>query len=150
MSETNKEIPHYRILAVHGFFGPDDHLYDLDKEIWFEGTPNDEMEPLNEAARVRLSVELERLDRLARIAAEKLNRPFVERPRDLDGAIVLATALQRDNQHIMSVPKDVTTIGELDSQPVPETGGTQPKRGRGRPVGSGKGKPALTLQAHAA
>lgn len=147
----SNETPQYRILAVHGFFGPDDHLYELDSEIWFEGEPNEEMEPLNEAARVRIHQFLEKLDAQAKVAAEKLNKPFIERPRNLDGALVLATAIERDRMAIMSAPKESNTVGSLETVSTPEVGGSQPKRGRGRPVGTTKNRqPLLTLQAHAA
>lgn len=145
----SNDRPAYRILAIHGFFGPDDHLYELGEEIWFDDEPNEEMEPLNEMARAKLSAFLEKLDAKARTAAEKLNRPFIERPRTLDGQLALATQLERDQQAIMNAPKEVRSVGRVEQDSTPEVGGSNPKRGRGRPVGTGK-KLSISSQAHAA
>lgn len=126
--------PAYRVLDPNGFFGPDDTLYQFDEygepvTIYFDGEPNEQLEPVNEPARVKLNAYLERLDEAAKTAAEKLGRPFVGRPRNIDGAIELATALQRDSMQIMGVRKESATIEKVNTGPIPETG----RRGRGRP-----------------
>ena len=141
----SNDRPAYRILAIHGFFGPDDHLYQLGDEIYFDDEPNEEMEPLNESARKRLGEYLNKLDNLAKIAAEKLNKAYVGRPRTLDGAIAFASEMERDKVTIMSAKKDVSSVGKIEQEDVPEVGSSQPKRGRGRPVGSGKKAPALSI-----
>lgn len=125
--------PAYRVLDPNGFFGPDDTLYTVDEYgdpavIYFDGEPNEQLEPLNEVARKRVNTYLEKLDDFARTAAEKLGRPFVGRPRNIDGALELATAVQRDSMQIMGARKETTSIQKVETQ-VPETG----KRGRGRP-----------------
>lgn len=126
----------YRVLAVNGFFGPDDTLYTVDVNgdpavIYYDGEPNEELEPLNQLAVERLTKHLEKLDRLAREASEKLGRPFVGRPRNLDGAISLATELQRQNISMMGMKnKDTSGIERVEAESVPETGG---KKRRGRP-----------------
>lgn len=146
MNTLNNERPAYRILAVHGFFGPDDHLYELDEEIFYDDEPNEEMEPLNEAARQKLGAYLNKLDSLSKAAAEKLGRPHISRPRTLDGAIAFATQLERDRMTVMSARKEVTSVERVESDPVPEVGSSQPKRGRGRPVGTTKVKaPSLAI-----
>ncbi len=124
----------YRILAATGFFGPDDHLYIMDAEgnypeIYFDGTPNEEMEPLNELAKTRYVAEMERLDNLGRLAAEKAGRSYAGRPRDLDGAVVIATAIARDSMKIQGAPKANVTIESVQSEETPDTG----RRRRGRP-----------------
>lgn len=139
----NNERAAYRILAANGFFGPDDHLYIVDAsgnypEIYYDGEPNDEMEPLNDLARSRMLAYLEKQDNFGRQAAEKAGKAYVGRPRDLDGAIQLATAVAREDMRIQGVQKaqQVSTIETIAKEDVPETGQTNAKRGRGRPKGS--------------
>lgn len=127
----------YRILAPNGFFGPDDHLYIVDAsgnypEIYFDGIPNEDMEPLNDLARARYVAEMERLDNLGREAAAKAGRAYAGRPRDLDGAIVVATAIAREDMKIQGSKKEIA-IEKIVSDETPETSIQNPKRGRGRP-----------------
>lgn len=130
------DTPAYRILDVNGFFGPDDNLYAQDEVIYWEGEPNEEMEPLNELARGRLMAYLEKLDNLGRAAAEKAGKPFVARPRTLDGAIEIATSLARSDMPIMGAKKE-DRIERIEKDAIPETGSVNPhKRGRGRPKAS--------------
>jgi len=124
--------PAFRILAASGFYGPDDHLYVEGDEIYYDGEPNEEMEPLNEAARTKMSAYIEKLDASAKAAADKAGKAFVERPKNLDGALALATAVARSEMSIMGVKKDVNIVERVDST-VEETGTANPKRGRGRP-----------------
>jgi len=138
----SNDRPAYRILAVHGFFGPDDHLYQLGEEIYYDEEPNEEMEPLNEPARQKLSDYLNKLDNMAKVAAEKSNKAFVGRPRTLDGAVVFATEMQRDKITVMSAKKEVSSVGKIDNEETPETGSLNPKRGRGRPS---KKAPTLSI-----
>ena len=136
---STNEIPAYRILSPNGFYGPDDHLYIEDSngpaEISYDGEPNEEMEPLNEAARIKMAAYLEKLDSAAREAAEKAGKAFIERPRNLDGGLALATAVARADMSIMGVKRDADSINirRLEASPVEETGTANPKRGRGRP-----------------
>lgn len=127
----------YRILSPNGFFGPDDHLYMVDAdgnypEIYFDGIPNEDMEPLNNLARARYVAEMERLDNLGREAAAKAGRAYSGRPRDLDGAIVVASAIAREDMKIQGIRKEVSSIETIIAETVPETGRVNPKR-RGRP-----------------
>lgn len=149
MSISN-DRPAYRILAVYGFYGPDDHLYGEGEEIYFDGEPNEEMEPLNESARVKLVAYLEKLDKRAQEDAVKTNRPFVGRPRTLDGAIQLATELARSNMVIMGSRKEPTIVERVGGEPIPEVGSTRKlaKDGttRGRPPGA-KNKASLSIAA---
>lgn len=128
--------PAYRVLAVSGFFGPDDNLYELDNEIYFDGEPNEELEPLNDAARLKMIQYLDKLDELGRKAAEKVGRAYAGRPRNIDGAIELATAVARANMSVMGVKKDEQTVERVQRDEAPEVGSVNPKRGRGRPKGS--------------
>jgi hypothetical protein len=128
----------YRILSPNGFFGPDDHLYMVDSdgnypEIYFDGIPNEDMEPLNDLGRARYVAEMERLDNLGREAAAKAGRAYSGRPRDLDGAIVVASAIAREDMKIQGVRKDVASIETITPSATPETGRQNPRK-RGRPA----------------
>jgi hypothetical protein len=122
------ELPHYRILAEKGFYGPDCHLYVEGDEIYFDGVPNEEMEPLNDPARKRLVEYVEFLDEEGRKTAEKLGYRFVGRPRDLDGALMIAKAVERQTQLMPGGPgvplmggKTTATIGKLEKEETPQT-----------------------------
>lgn len=122
----------YRVLDPSGFY-VDDTLHTVDEngdpaELYFDGIPNEQLEPLNELARKRMTEYLEGLDTLAKEASIKLNRPYIGRPRTIDGAIVLATELQRSGMAIMGAKRD-ETVSEKIEREIPDTG----KRGRGRP-----------------
>jgi hypothetical protein len=122
----------YRVLAIHGFFGPDDTLHSEGDIIYFDGEPNEELEPLTPVARSRLVAYLECLDQFGREAAAKTGKAFVGRPRSIDGGLALATAIQRTEMGLMGVRKTSSEIERADSEEIGETGTAQ-KRGRGRP-----------------
>lgn len=146
----DNSTPMYRVLATAGFFGPDDTLYEEGAEIRYDGVPNEELEPLNEPARVKLTAYLEMLDLLGKEAAAKANRPWVGRPRHLDGQLALATAIQKSEMGILgSKTKDETSlkIEKVTAAEIPDTGLTPVKRGRGRPPGSGKKSVSLATAA---
>lgn len=137
MSISN-ERPAYRILAIHGFFGPNDNLYQEGSEVYFDGEPNEEMEPLNELARVKLELYLENLDKLGRETAAKLGKAYAGRPRNLDGALEIATAVQRADMGLMgNKNKDGAQIATVEASEVSETGqGNKRKPGRPRTIAS--------------
>lgn len=124
----------YRILDPNGFFSDDDTLYIVSPdgdypEIYFDGIPNEQMEPLNDLARERLAAYLENLDKTARENAEKAGKTFQGRPRTLDGAIALASEQARDKVSIMGAKDKTTTTERIEPTATPET----TRRGRGRP-----------------
>ena len=126
------ERPAYRVLDPAGFFGPDDTLYLEGAEIYLDTEPSVEMEPLNEAARKKMEALLNKLDDMGRAVAEKLGRPFVGRPRNLEGALELATSIERQNRSVMGDKnKHVDSIETIAKEDVPQLG--TPKRGPGRP-----------------
>lgn len=86
-----QDIPVYKILDEHGFYGSDDRLYLAGEIITLEDEPNEDMEPMNALARERLQAYLDKLDGFAKLAAEKHGRAFVGRARTLDAAITMAT-----------------------------------------------------------
>lgn len=128
----NNERPAYRILSPNGFFGPDDNLYAEDSEIYYDGEPNEEMEPLNEAAREKITALYERLDNLAREAAAKAGKQFVGRPKTLDGALELASAQIKREMSIMGRERNTAVIEPINGSNTPEVGSANPKQ-RGRP-----------------
>lgn len=141
----NTDIPIWRVLATAGFFGPDHTLYEEGSEVEYEGEPNEELEPLNQAAHDKLITYLETLDALGKAAAEKAGRPWVGRPRHLDGQLALATAVQKAEMGILGarVPAEKADKikklnGPAEDNTAPDTGLTDVKRKRGRPVGSTK------------
>jgi hypothetical protein len=132
----------YRVLNVAGFYA-DDHLFPVESKIYFDGTPNEDLEPLNELAFKRLKEYVEHLDNLGREAAQKAGKPFVGRPRSLDGQLELATAVQRAEQSIMGVKRSSSTAETIeDEEEIPETGlapSHKPKNKVGRPSKSATG-----------
>lgn len=89
ISET---IPTYRQLDPNGFFCSDGYLLAEGEAFEFDGTPNENMEPLNEAGRKKLTQYLKALDDAARAYAEKHGRHFLGRPKSLDIMVAEATA----------------------------------------------------------
>jgi hypothetical protein len=123
--------PTYRVLALAGFFGPDDTLYSEGAEIYFDGEPNEELEPLNALAEEKMQAYLQKLDDSARDVALKLNRPYNGRPKTIDGAFSTARAIELAGIPVMGnlQPKESTEIASVTAT-VHETG----RRGRGRPT----------------
>lgn len=129
----------YRVLSPSGFFSDNDTLYLVDSqgepaEIYWDGEPNEELEPLNEVARQRMTIYLDKLDALGKAAAEKLGRPFVGRPRNLDGAVEFATAMVRSEVSIMGTRNKQSNTELVSPAAIPQTGASlNPKRKVGRP-----------------
>lgn len=85
---TDDSIPRYRILNYPGFFGPDDTLYTTDTEIAYTGVPNEQMEPLNDAAKEKMTAYLHGLDQAHRAKMQAWGRdPNSPRPRELGDMI---------------------------------------------------------------
>lgn len=87
----SESIPTYRQLDPNGFFCPDGYLLAEGEAFEYDGTPNENMEPLNEPARKNLVGYLKVLDDAARIYAEKNGRHFFGRPKTLDVMVAEAT-----------------------------------------------------------
>src|SRR4051812_46919107 len=128
---TTTERPAYRILATHGFFGPDDNLYDEGECIYFDGEPNEEMEPLNEPAKANMTRYLDKLDNLGAVAAAKTGRHFQGRPRSLEGALMLVRQDEELKLKVRGAEKDLSTVGveRMSPDAIPEVGNANPKRG---------------------
>lgn len=129
MSVVSNLKPAYRILNEKGFFGPDDHLYAEGSEIYYEGEPNEDMEPLNEPAQKAMEKYFDKLDALARKVAEKAGIEYAGRPRSLDDKIQLASAEARQVQLIKGgegvplmggVKHDSPKIERIGASEVPE------------------------------
>lgn len=85
-------IPTYRQLNAKGFFCPAGYLIEEGEAFEFDGTPNEDMEPLNEAARKKLHAYLKVLDAEALKVAEKFGRQFITRTKRLDEMVFEASA----------------------------------------------------------
>lgn len=124
----------YRVLAIHGFFGPNDHLFGEGSIVYFDGEPNEDMEALTPIAHDRLVNHLETLDKLGREAAAKAGKAYAGRARTLDGALAMATAIQRAEMGLMgNKNKDTSSIEDATEAATAETGTYNPKKARGRP-----------------
>lgn len=121
------EIPRYRLLAP---------LYDSSEcQLWpegtiisFRGSPNEHMEPLNDAAERSVREFLDQLDRMAELKAALDNRAFVKRAGDLGEAVAAEYTFEKRR----SEPQ--RTSGE--QRPVRtdlETPAQRRKNMRGRP-----------------
>lgn len=123
----------YRVLDPNGFFSDDDTLYKEGSEIYFDGQPNEQLEPLNILAKDRLVEHLENLDKLGREAAAKAGRAYAGRPRTLDGALSLASAIQKAEMSVMGSKAKSTSTETVADPDREDTGLATVKRGRGRP-----------------
>lgn len=87
---ATREMPAYRLLSP--CYLEDDTLHVEGEEIIYLGIPNEEMAPLNEAAREASTAYLEHLDDAARAVSAARNMPFLGRAALLDQAIDHARA----------------------------------------------------------
>jgi hypothetical protein len=128
----NNLRPAYRVLNPAGFYA-DDYLWKEDETLYFDGEPNEELEPLNDKAKEKLTIYIEKLDDLARKTAEKLGRPYVGRPRDAEGALALARADELKRISLMGNQNKEKTTERIVPDAIPET--------------SQKGRPNFTIAA---
>lgn len=84
--ETLKK-PVYKILAEHGFFGPDCKLWKEGEVIIYTDEPNLEMKPMNAAARDAMDKYVSKMTEFARAKAEKDGKPFSGLPVDMISAL---------------------------------------------------------------
>lgn len=143
MVNFREDRPAYRVNSDRGFYA-DDHLF-IETEgsgpiyVYWDEEPNEDLEPMNKIAQDKMNTFLEKLDQKGREVAEKLGKAFAGRPRSLDGALEVATAVQRENMSVMgskTLPARAERIE--DDAVVPQTGITHGKpRGKpGRPKSS--------------
>ena len=133
MTLIANDRPAYRVLDPNGFFSDDDTLYKEGSEIYFDGEPNDQLEPLNQVAKDKLLSYLETLEQLGKDAALKAGRAYAGRPRTLDGGLALATAVQKAEMGVMGTKQKSPSTESLQTEDTEETGLATIKRGRGRP-----------------
>lgn len=140
-----QDRPVYRVLNQHGFFGPDDHLYKEGELIYLDSEPNEELEPLNDKADKAQAEFFDKLDNLARKAAEKAGREYNGRAKGLEEAITNAHADARRTQirvgdggvPLMGAVK-VAGVGRVEQGEAPQQRGAKgnlaldatPKRSR--------------------
>lgn len=85
MSYDDRNTPRYRLLAA--CYLEDDTLHLEGEEIWYLGTPNEEMEPLNDLAREKSTAYLEGLEDAARAVAAARNVPYLGRTALMEQAL---------------------------------------------------------------
>lgn len=112
----------YRILSEKGFWGPDDFLYKEGSCIYFDGIPNEDMEPLNQPAREKMITYLEYLDKNAAEAAARTGRTFQGRARSVDEALQNARYDEEYKFKIRGVHKENTGIESAEPEAVAEMG----------------------------
>lgn len=83
-----EELPLFRQTNPAGFWY-DETLWPEGSEFYFSDTPNDWLEPLNEAARVAKEAWCDEQDELHRKYCEKMGRMFTPRPRDWREAVAM-------------------------------------------------------------
>ena len=99
-----EQIPQYRILDGKGAWLEDETLHEQGTIIEYLGVPNENMEPLNEAARARMNTYLIELDDGARARAADDGRHYRGRVRDLGDQVGDAVAA-RPKEQKMVMPK---------------------------------------------
>jgi hypothetical protein len=96
MASPNHDLPRYRILNYPGFFAENDTLYPPDTEIVYTGVPNEQMLPLNDAAKKAMDAYLDGLEQHHRKSmADRGLSPDIRRPRDLSDALEVEAAAQK-------------------------------------------------------
>lgn len=109
------ELPRYRILNYPGFFGPDDTLYPPDTEILFDGVPNEEMLPLNDAAKQRMIAYVKGLNDAHRSnMTERGLSPDIKRPTGLGEAIDVEAQVTKKIQIANASAGAVPQMGNLN------------------------------------
>lgn len=137
------EAPRYRLLKP--FYGPDDRYYDPeegDEIIDWDGVPNEQMEPINDPAKMRMTAYLERLPAgktpaLADIvqAAASLRPKYgdEEIPLEEFAGEVLKQALRIDRQRRGEPVEERKIVLPEKPKQVAVTGDKAMKPRRGRP-----------------
>lgn len=124
-----QDKPVFRILDEHGFFGPDDTLHVEGSLIVLHDCPNENMEPMNELARVSMESYLDELEESAKKVAETHGRHFAGRPRSKEDMISNASEDARRKVSIMGAKNDVSSrIESVGPKATPETGADNAKR----------------------
>lgn len=125
------EQPRYRILNSPGFFAEDDTLYTPGTEIVYLGTPNEHMQPLNDAARARVKQNEDYLDRCYREKAQMRGREAGPRPRDL------AEASAEDTSDAREIARQ-RAVYPVEGKPIPVMGNMTRRRGAPKNIVSAK------------
>lgn len=137
------EIPRYRLNTA--CYLEDDTLHVEGEEIEYLNTPNDQMVPLNDAARSRLTEYLEQLQHGQRLVAEKNGR-------NAPGVVILdkGELLAQMGQDIRREPQKVQAVqmpedkGQVFAMPnLPEAQAQARRRGKN------KGSPVISAKAPA-
>ncbi len=117
------ELPLFRQMNPQGLYY-DDTLYPEGTEFFFTDTPNDWLEPLNEAARVAKDEWCDKQDALHEKYCEKVGRPYTPRPRDWREGVAMRredVLAERDAAEAAAKPA-VRKLQTTKRLPVPPQG----------------------------
>lgn len=136
MTVVRADRPAYRITPGSSFFGPDCHLYKEGDAFYFDGTPHEGMEPLNDIAREKLRAYIEQLEAGEREVAQKNGRNYFGRSRSVEERLAQASTDAKQVQLIQGGPGIPVMGGERDTSSIAPVGAEEvqtAKRGPGRP-----------------
>lgn len=126
------DLPLYRLNTT--CFLDDDTLHPEGEELRYNGIPNFEMVPLNDAARERMQGFIDEQTDLARARAEASGRAF--RGLITDSGTIIAQAMQDERQAERKGTFSPLIAMPVDKEDVPTMGNTETEgqaRRRGRP-----------------
>jgi hypothetical protein len=126
------DLPLYRLNTT--CFLDDDTLHPEGEELRYNGTPNFEMVPLNDAARARMQKFIDEQTDCARRRAESSGREF--RGLITDNGTIIAQAMQDERQAERKGTFTPLIAMPVDKEDVPTMGNTETAsqaRRRGRP-----------------
>lgn len=139
------ERPRYYVMTDAGFFDRNGFLHVKGAELFHKGQPNDSLEPLNEAARLRVRAWEATFEKNRMTLDEVVYEAMRTRPRDDDGdddeTSVVGAPPRRANVAGMTDPKKRELSDETEAVAAPLSGseaaraeGNAAARKRGRPT----------------
>lgn len=131
--EIPDHLPHYRLLRP---FFADDTFFEEGMELYFDGTPNEWMEPLNEAAKKKSQIYLAFINSLpvggkTKSIDELVQEALLRNGSDLEGAV--RDAVSRLTQIKQGKPAETSQVILPKREEVPVMNNLPGQRRRGRP-----------------
>lgn len=115
MAEAREELPKYRILNYPGFFAENDTLYPADTEIIYDGVPNEQMLPLNDAAKKKMDAYLDGLEQAHRAnMIERGMNPNIRRPRDMAETLDIEAQITKKVRVYNAAEGEIPQMGNLN------------------------------------
>ena len=127
------DLPHYRLLKP---FYADDTFFEEGMELYFDGTPNEWMEPLNESAKKKSQVYLAFINSLpvggkTKSIDELVQEALLKNGSDVEAAV--REAVVRFTQLKQGKPSDPSRVVLPQREEVPVMTNIPGQRRRGRP-----------------